>query len=116
MMGRGEFVRLTRIWKDATSGLSSVQKTIDHPAYKQIVAAGECVIPFILKDLKYNGGHWFIALGQLSGENPTLEKFKDRMSCEDKSPSEYLMNYPTYDECVDAWWEWGVEKGYVSES
>lgn len=57
-------------WKQDTAFTSSLTEMLLHPSYQRIIGLGPDVVPFILMELKDNGGHWFWALAALSGENP----------------------------------------------
>ena len=87
-----EFDSLAATWHRQTQYVSSVHEMSMHPAYQRIIALGEGVIPYILRDLKRTRGHWFWALRFLSG-------FEDPVS-----------DGATHDEAVDAWLKWGLER------
>lgn len=65
-----QFQQLAFEWKSATAGLSSPRAIIEHPAYPQIIAMGEPILPLIFRDLQDNGGWWYPALRTLTGANP----------------------------------------------
>lgn len=92
-MDKETFLALEQQWKDETEYLSSITKIVSHPSYRQIVDAGECVIPYIFESLRKEGGHWFIALRELTGANPP--KYGDR-----------------FDDAVRAWLDWASKNGY----
>jgi len=60
------FERLTRQWKHDTLLHSSLTEICFHPAYQTIMAMGRRVLPFILKDLETQFGHWFYALRHIA--------------------------------------------------
>ncbi len=93
---RGQFSKLVTEWRAETAGLSSPRAIAGHHAYQQIIAMGKPVIPFILQDMKDNGGWWYPALRTLTGANPVPESAKG-------SP-------PLNDE---AWLQWGRDNGYA---
>ena len=65
-----EFSELANRWHRETGMYSlSIQKT-SHPAYLRIVGMGSRAIPFILKDLRQHGGHWYQALESILGYSP----------------------------------------------
>ncbi len=66
------FAQLAATWKQATRHSSRMGKDAEHPAYQEIIAMGERAIPLILADLEKNGGHWFIALRQITGAEPPI--------------------------------------------
>lgn len=98
-MERDEFNRLVKIWHRDTDAMSNVHMIIDHWAYKEILSAAP--IKFIMEDLRDEGGHWFIALSQLTGANPI------------RKGNGTLMDHPTTEECVNSWVKWGKDNGYL---
>jgi hypothetical protein len=89
------FRRLEAAWEADTLYLSDVQKIIDHPAFQEIIAMGEAVIPFMMRDLEKAPRQWVWALTRITGENPV----------------------PTADagdsyKAAQAWLSWGREHGY----
>lgn len=91
---REKFERLKSEWQEKTEMLSSISKKIKHPAYQEIIAMGEKVIPWILEELEREPGHWFYALSVLSQADP--------VSAEDN-----------FGQAVEAWLNWGRRKGYI---
>lgn len=57
-------------WKNETAGYSSIDKKVNHPAYRQIIEIGPEAIALILKELQNEPGHWFAALREITKENP----------------------------------------------
>lgn len=88
------FQMLTRRWNNETSFISSLTEITRNSAYLEIVAMGEQAIPLILAELQSNPNHWFLALRLITGEDPAKE-------------------YRNFDDAVDAWIQWGRERGYV---
>ena len=68
------FNEFARRWHESTDDLSTVQRIISDPNYVAIIALGRDVVPLILDDLRANGGYWFTALTQLTGESPESEE------------------------------------------
>lgn len=67
------FQRLADQWHNETGHYSLMFKRAMHPAYQQIIGMGKDAIPLILNDLRVRPtGHWFWALGAITGEDPTL--------------------------------------------
>jgi len=96
-MTKTEFNLLVKEWRDATAHLSNIKIKSLHPAYQQIIAAGQDVIPFILNDLKENGpDDWFFALTKITGENPLNPHTAGIMRS-----------------MTDAWLQWGIKRGYL---
>ncbi|MBK5205790.1 MAG: hypothetical protein JJD98_10385 [Polaromonas sp.] len=65
-------------WKEDTKFTSSLTEMLLHPAYQRIIGLGPDVVPFVLRELADNGGHWFWALEALSGENPVPSEHQGR--------------------------------------
>ena len=89
------FMQLAKQWRKETYTVSSTAKLASHPAYQQIIAMGEPVIPLLLRELERKPGHWFMALRAISGEDPVPPEFRGRTR-----------------EMIKAWLEWGKLKGY----
>ena len=90
------FLQLVSEWKSATAGLSSPRAVTEHPAYPQIIAMGEPVLPLIFRDLQDNGGWWYPALRTLTGANPVPESASGQPELN-----------------AAAWLRWGRENGYA---
>jgi hypothetical protein len=88
------FRTLARRWRDETVHLSSTSAIAAHPAYQQIIGMGRVALPFILRELEEQGGHWFWALKAITGIDPV--------------PSEQRGRIQTMKQ---AWLRWGREQG-----
>lgn len=64
------FSKLAKKWKEDTLYSSSGDEILNHPAYKEILGMGKDALPYILRDLEVEGGHWFHALHAITGVNP----------------------------------------------
>ena len=93
---RDRFRLLASQWKLATSHLSNVATKIKHPAYQQIIAMGESIVPEILADLRREFSDWFPALTLITGESPIGEEI-----------------YGNVAEMTRAWLCWGETQGYI---
>lgn len=91
------FAKLASQWKKETAHLSSISGITNHPAYQEILAMGDAVIPLIFADLQHRPGLWFHALARLTGANP--------ISDEDRGYIESVRQ---------AWIRWGREHGYIT--
>jgi hypothetical protein len=89
-----EFQSLVKQWKEETYPLSSLTKIYAHPAYQRIMAMGSDGLPFVLRELKNNQGHWFYALKFMAGKNISAG-----------------MN--DFEEAKGAWLEWGYKNNYI---
>jgi hypothetical protein len=66
------FDALADIWERETRNSSDFAATINHWAYRAIVAQGPGMVPQILERLRTRGGFWFPALEELAGWNPIM--------------------------------------------
>jgi hypothetical protein len=89
-----EFRSLAKQWKRETGFRSSLSEKFTHPAYQRIMAMGKSALPFILRDLQHNSGHWFYALRFIAGKD---------IAAKTNNPSD----------ARDAWLEWGYKNGHV---
>lgn len=90
-----QFRNLADEWKRDTAHFSRMSQRTTHPAYRQIVEMGDLVIPLVLEDLKNTTDHWFLALMELTGQNPVQKDdagFVERMT--------------------EAWIQWAKKRGY----
>ena len=76
--------------------MSSVQQIVAHPAHLAIVAMGDRAVPWILRELEGELGHWFSALTAITGENPILLDDRGNMS-----------------KMRDSWLDWGRANGHI---
>lgn len=90
------FKELAERWCQETKYTSSAHDLVLHPAYQRIIGLGPDVIPFVLEELRDNGGHWFWALQSLTGDNPVSE-----------------VDVGRYKKMRDAWLTWGVNNSYI---
>jgi hypothetical protein len=89
------FRRLAAAWEKAVSYQSSSRVRESHPAYLEIIALGQPVVPLLLRDLEQRETHWFSALHRITGTDPV--------------PREAAGNIPLM---VAAWLKWARETGY----
>ena len=90
-----QFCRLANAWQVAVAHLSSSTKRDTHPLYREIIALGPPVVPFLLRDLESNQRHWFTALSVITGADPIAEQHAGNIQ-----------------RMADAWLEWGKKEGY----
>lgn len=91
-----KFNKLMDEWRKDTSHLSSIEDKSVHYAYQRIIGMGNDALPFILKDLERQPGHWFWALSAITGENPIKEEDAGIMK-----------------NMAASWVEWGRKRGYL---
>ena len=90
------FEELADQWEEETFFLSRSDRAIAHPVHQEIVNLGRPVVPLILERMRSQGGHWFEALHQITGEDPV-------------SPA----GYGNIAAMQDSWLQWGEDHGYV---
>lgn len=90
------FKEAVKRWHDNTDHLSSPTQIANDAFYQAIIKAGKVNLPYILQELRQNGGMWYKALREITGEDP--------VSKEDHGDVK-KMNI--------AWLRWGQEKGYI---
>ena len=64
-----DFRHLANLWHLETDFLSSSTEKVNNENYLRIIGKGKMVIPFILKELRDNGGYWFTALRIITCQN-----------------------------------------------
>lgn len=87
------FLELAERWREETDFLSFLADKFAHPAYREIIAMGEPVVPWILRELNAGRGHWIEALEQITGEDATAAS-----GCSNRREAEL------------AWLRWGAER------
>ena len=93
---RERFLELADQWENETVLLSRTDMAIEHPAYQKIIDMGEPAVPLILQRMKSQGGHWFVALREITNANPVEPADRG--------------NIP---EMQNAWLKWGRANGYA---
>jgi len=90
------FAALAARWQEETRHISRMDKIAAHPAHREIVAMGKRVVPLLIADLEKTGGHWFMALREITGAGPVIPKeSRGRVK-----------------EMAAAWITWAYEQGY----
>jgi hypothetical protein len=90
-----KFQRLAAQWRAETEHLSSTSRMFNHPAYREIIALGQGVLPLLFRDLAREPDHWFAALRALTGAQPVPPEDRGRI-----------------DRMAEAWLRWAKEHGY----
>jgi hypothetical protein len=85
-----------RWWREGTEYVSSPKEIAAHDAYREIILMGPRVIPYILRDLRDNGGDWYIALRALTGGFSPVPP-----------------DVQTTNGVIDAWVRWGREQQLI---
>ncbi len=89
------FIQLSELWKKETSMVSNPKEILSNISYRTIVSNKEN-LPFIFNDLKENGGEWFQALEEMTGQDPI-----DPVS------------YGDYERIRYVWIKWGEQNGFL---
>ena len=90
-----KFQRLAATWRAETGHLSSITSMFNHPAYQEIIALGQDVVPSLLRDLEKEPEHWFAALRAITGARPVAPEDRGQI-----------------DRMAEAWLRWAKEHGY----
>src|SRR5438045_3742343 len=90
-----KFQRLAAVWRAETAHFSSITQMFKHPAYQEIIALGQDVVPSILRDLAKQPDHWFAALRAITGAQPVPPEDRGRV-----------------DRMAEGWLRWAKEHGY----
>ena len=97
-MVRERFSALARQWSEDTQFVSSAREMAEHPAYRSIIELGWPVVPCLLADLRDSGNHWYLALREITGENPVAPEDRGHV-----------------DRMTRAWLEWGYRKHFLEK-
>ena len=89
------FDALAAAWRQGRGRSSSAARMAQHPAYRQIVEMGAAAVPLLLRELERHPDHWFIALHEITGEDPVSAKSRGNVKA-----------------MAVAWLNWGRAKGY----
>ncbi len=101
------FAGLAATWENDTRHESRMGKTALHPAFREIVSMGEKAIPMILAQIEENGSFLFLALREITGDNPPIPEGY-------RGNKKICAGWVGYDieGTQAAWLAWGREKGY----
>ena len=92
-----EFTRLADAWEMETRFMSNTTLMCQNWHYQCIIGLGVPVLPFIFKRLEEKGGHWFWALGAITGAESIIpEKFSGNVA-----------------QMTEHWLAWGRERHYL---
>ena len=89
------FAKLAEEWRRETAFDSVGKRTVEHPAYQQIIDMGESALPLIFRQMEQNGGHWFHALREITGADPVTKEIWGKVK-----------------KMQETWLQWGREQGY----
>ena len=80
------------------TGFDSVgKKTVEHPAYQEVIGMGENALPLIFRHMEGDGmgPHWFEALKAITGANPVPRELWGKIRAMEQ-----------------VWLEWACQQGY----
>ncbi len=89
------FRRLEATWTAETGYLSSYTDIVAHPAFREIIALGKAVVPYLLADLEDRPRLWVWALPEITGTDPVPPADGGNMA-----------------RMSAAWLHWGKANGY----
>lgn len=90
-----QFRSLVAAWKAARGVSSSLTEMFAQPAYREIIAMDETIMPYLLAELEREPDWWFAALKTITGADPVAAANRGRLA-----------------EMTQAWLEWGRAHGY----
>ncbi len=89
------FRRLEATWTAEVGHFSSPSVLINHPAFQEIIALGDAVVPLMLRDLEERPRLWVWALPKITGANPVPAADRGKIA-----------------RMSEAWLRWGKEHDY----
>jgi hypothetical protein len=95
------FSKLHQKWKEETRFSSSLSQICENEHYRTIIDYGEDALFYIFRDLRENRenpDYWFVALEEITGENPVPESHFGRP-----------------DQMAEDWIEWAIDNDYLSD-
>src|SRR5436190_2078602 len=92
-----QFDKLAETWRKDCMWISSMDQLSEHPAYQQIIAMGQDVVPILLEEMQNSPDHWSMALHAITGADPLKDEHRGKLK---------LM--------AQDWVEWGKQHGYLS--
>ena len=90
------FRKLAKQWRKETSHLSLASRMAAHPAYQEIISMKWPAVPLLLEELRRKPDHWFIALEEITRENPVPPESEGKIK-----------------KMAEAWIQWGIKGGYI---
>lgn len=93
---RGYFRDALETWRAETGFSSLLEDKRAHSAYRRIVNMGEDIIPLILQEIQTRPGLIFMALHDITGQDPIAPEHRGRVG-----------------EMIRDWLKWGTEHGYI---
>lgn len=92
-----KYQELKSKWEADTLFLSSIDDLVEDESFKKIVAMGDVVVDLILRDLSSSPGMIYLALEEITGDDPVPPRQKGRIK-----------------DTADAWLSWAENANIVS--
>ena|SRR5438876_8766275 len=89
------FRRLEATWMAEVGYSSSSTELRGHPAFQEIIALGDAVVPLMLRDVEERPRLWVWALPRITGADPVPPSDRGNIA-----------------KMSEAWLRWGRGKGY----
>ncbi len=64
------FYELAEAWREEARLVSSLSKIMGSPAYRDIIAMGTHILPYLIYELEHEPKYWFGALREITKEDP----------------------------------------------
>lgn len=93
---REMFDNLVKSWRFNTSTSSSIEKKISDQSFRGIIGLGQIAIPLILEELAAQPSFLFVALEEVSGDNPVKPEHRGDIAA-----------------MTQDWLDWGRQRGYL---
>lgn len=93
-----EFEALAERWRSERPRGADVEDMVRAPAYQAVIQMGERAVKPILQQLRQRPEHWFVALHQITGENPVGPEAEGKIK-----------------QMAEAWVRWGKERRYLGD-
>lgn len=88
------FEHLLRSWRQEAFGYSVLQRLYAKDSYQALIALGERIVPWLLRELQERPFHWTYALSQITGAQPVQPENKGHLAAMTRD-----------------WLQWGRQQG-----
>ena len=90
------FYSLLTEWYNDIKFISSTTQILKHKAFREIVNMGSDVVPLIFDEIQNNPSFLFVALNEITGDNPIKKQNSGKIR-----------------RMIEDWIEWGKKKEYI---
>jgi hypothetical protein len=94
-LDKGNFHQQAETWKGESAYLSAIPDITGLPSFRAIVGMGPKVVPLLLARLEHDPYYWFVALQQITNEDPVPPADRGDMA-----------------RMIQAWLQWGRQHGH----